>query len=252
MILLNNENIIEKNIKIEGIPCILFTPKNKKEEIATVIYYHGWSSNKDRERFRGMILANLGYQVIIPDSIYHGERNPIDHKDTIVKYFWKVVLNNIDESNYIIDEAIRKYQADSNSIGVTGHSMGGFTTAGIFTHNNKVKTGIPLNGSFNWEMSNELFAKNLEDNTILKEEDKIKKLDPINNINKLVNRPILMLNGEADQVVPMDPQKKFYEKIRRSYINKSHIKMIRYPNLGHFVTTNMMEDLGKWLSIHLK
>lgn len=161
LILSNNQSIIEKNIKIKEIPCILLTPKNLGKKIPTVILYHGWSSNKENQKFRGSILASLGYQVIIPDSIYHGKRNPINYneKNNIAIYFWETVLNNIDESEYIIDELINKYNGDPDNIGVTGHSMGGFSSAGIFTHNKKVKTAIPLNGSFNWEMCNEIFSE---------------------------------------------------------------------------------------------
>lgn len=251
--LLNNKNLIEEDIKIKDIPCILIRSKNKKGKIPTIIFYHGWSSRKENQRFRGFILSNLGYQVIIPDAIYHGKRNPIDHEDidNMGKYFWKVVLGNIEESGYIIDEAINKYNGDSDNIGVIGHSMGGFTSAGVFTHDKRVKTGIPLNGSFNWEGSNKIFAKRLDNNISLDEEDEIRKLDPMNNLDKLVDRSILMLNGGADEVVPVSPQGIFYNKIKKLYKDESKIRLIKYNNLGHFVSTNMMEDLANWLKVHL-
>lgn len=250
----NNKNITEKHIKIKDIPCIILRLENEEGLIPTIILYHGWSSNKDRQRFRGFILSSLGYQVIIPDSIYHGERNPIDHNDIVNlgKYFWEIVLNNIKESDYIIGEIINKYDADPNNIGVIGHSMGGFTAAGVFTHDKRIKTGIPLNGSFNWVMSNEIFARNLNRNTILKEEDQVRRLDPMNNLDKLIDRPILMLNGGADEIVSIRPQEVFYNKIKDLYKDASKAKLIRYKGLGHFVTTNMLEDVAKWLKVQFQ
>ena len=90
----NNENIIEENANIRGIPCIRLVPGWKSKPLPTIVFYHGWSSAKENQRFRGFILSNLGYQVIIPDAIYHGERNPIDYDDpnSAAKYFWGVIL----------------------------------------------------------------------------------------------------------------------------------------------------------------
>lgn len=253
--LLSNKNVIEENVKIKDIPCIILRPSNENGKVPTILFYHGWSSSKENQRFRGFILCNLGYQVIIPDAIYHGERDPLTDYDAnnAVKYFWNVILSNIDESNDIIEGSISKYNADPNNISVMGHSMGGFTAAGVFTHDSRIKTSVILNGSFNWEMSNEIFSKQLDNNvTNIEEEEQIRKLNPMNNIEKLVDRPILVLHAGADEVVSIDPQRIFYDKINPLYKDKNNIKLIEYPWLNHFVTTNMMEDGAKWLQIHCK
>ena len=249
----DNKNVIEKQVKIKDIPCIVLKPRNQNGKLATIIFYHGWSSNKEMQKFRGFILASLGYQVIIPDSIHHGERNPIDYNnmDNMGKYFWKTILNNIKESKDIIDTSIDLYDMDPANIVVMGHSMGGFTAAGAFTHDKRIRTSIIVNGSFNWGMSNEIFLQQLGKNITVEEEDEIKRLDPMNNLDKLINRPILMLNGGSDEVVPMEPQKIFYDKIRGLYKDGSKVKFIKHIGVGHFVTTGMMEDTAKWLKVNL-
>ena len=247
-------NIIEEEVIIKGIPCIILKPKNQNGKLATIIFYHGWSSNKENQKFRGFILASLGYQVIIPDSIHHGERNSIDYNnvDNMSKYFWKTILNNIEESKDIIDRSIDIHNMDPDNIAVMGHSMGGFTAAGAFTHDERIKTSIILNASFNWGMSNEIFLDKLAKNIIVEEENEIIRLDPMNNFNKLIDRPILMLNGGSDKVVSMNPQKVFYDKIKGEYKNQSKIKLIKHIHVGHFVTTNMMEDAARWLKRNLE
>lgn len=251
--LLQNKNIIEEKVKIKDIPCIILKPRNKDGKLATIIFYHGWSSNKDSQKFRGFILASLGYQVIIPDSINHGERNPIDYDDVdnTSKYFWKTILNNIKESKDIIDTSIDIHDMDPDNIAVMGHSMGGFTAAGAFTHDKRIKTSIILNGSFNWEMSNEIFLEGLGNDIIVEEEDEIRRLNPMNNLYELVDRPILMLHGASDEVVPVNPQELFYNKIKDLYKDKSRIQLIKHINVGHLVTTGMMEDATKWLNENL-
>lgn len=71
-------NVVEEKIYIGEIPAIIFRPAETRNLYPTVIFYHGWSSSKENQRFRAFILSALGYQVVIPDAINHGERNPID------------------------------------------------------------------------------------------------------------------------------------------------------------------------------
>lgn len=198
---------------------------------------------------RGFILASVGYQVVIPDAIYHGERMPISDYSThnAIRLFWKVILNNMEESSKIIEEMITKYDGDPQRIGVTGHSMGGFSAAGIFTHNPDLKALVVLNGSLGWENFNEGFENFLEmDEEMRKIKEKVGVLDPLKNIELLKERPILMLHGDNDTSVPINSQRIFYEKAMPMYENKDRIRFIEYPNLNHFVTTNMMEETIIW------
>lgn len=74
---LKSDFILEERINIGEIPAILFRPRDKQENIPTIIFYHGWSSSKESQRIRGFILASVGFQVILPDAIYHGDRKSV-------------------------------------------------------------------------------------------------------------------------------------------------------------------------------
>ncbi|NLJ98598.1 MAG: alpha/beta fold hydrolase [Tissierellia bacterium] len=249
-------NVVEEKIYIGEIPAIIFRPAETRNLYPTVIFYHGWSSSKENQRFRAFILSALGYQVVIPDAINHGERNPIDYQriENMEKYFWNTIFNNIDESENIIEELVKKYNTDPNRIGVAGNSMGGFTAAGIFTHNPKLKALVVFNGSCGWENSNRLFKESLGITMSrgLKEiEYRVRKLDPMNNLEILKNRPILMLHGDKDSMVSIESQRKFYRNIKPLYKDKNRIELIKYLNLNHFVTTNMMEECAIWFHMYL-
>lgn len=245
---LNTEHLIEEKIIINNIPAIRFNLKDNKEKVPTIILYHGWSSNKESQRLRGFILANLGFQIIVPDAIHHGERNKLDNYDidNSVKYLWSTVMNNMEEANEIIDYCVEYFNADSDRIGVIGHSMGGFTAAGVFTHNKHIKVAVVLNGSFNWNGANEILKRNLQ-----LEGNTTNELDPMINQELLIDRPILLLHGAADNVVSIESQRIFYHNVKEVYNDESLIQLIEYPNLGHFVTTNMMDDAGRWFKKHL-
>ena len=131
-----------------------------------------------------------------------------------------------------------------------GNSMGGFTSAGIFVRDEDIKTLIVLNGCCGWED----FNSNIEVTTSDKIEairEKVKDMDPMNNLNMLKDRPILLLHGDSDIVVPVGSQRIFYNKLKPLYGDKDKIKLIEYPRLNHFVTTNMMEESINWLGKYL-
>jgi len=249
-------NMIEKKVMINNISTIVLTPRNDSKLYPTIIFYHGWGSTIEKQRFRGFILCSLGYQVMIPCAIYHGERNPIEHSnpDNAGRYFWDVILNNIGESNSIIEYAINNLSADPDRVGVSGNSMGGFTAAGIFTSNQDVKALVVFNGSCNWEYSNKIFMKalNITDGNVPRElQEKMDKYDPMKNLNLIIDRPILSLHGDKDTIVDIGAQKEFYEKVFPLYVDSSKIGLIEYPKLNHFVTTNMMEEAAIWFNKYL-
>lgn len=253
---LKSNFITEEKINIQEIPAIIFRPKEVKKPIPTIIFYHGWSSNKELQRSRGFILSSVGYQVVLPDAVYHGERNALSDygEEAALKYFWDVIFKNLEEFSIIEKELVSKYNANSERIAVMGNSMGGFTAGGIFTHNEQIKTLIVLNGCCAWEyFNNSIEIPPSEKIKIIEEkvEEKVKDLEPINHLNALKDRPILLLHGDSDIMVPVEGQRIFYDKLSLMYKDKEKIKLIEYPRLNHFVTTNMMEESINWLGRYL-
>jgi hypothetical protein len=171
-----------------------------------------------------------------------------------IKYFWDIIFKNLEEFSIIEKELVSKYNADSERIAVMGNSMGGFTAGGIFTHNEHVKTLIVLSGSCAWEyFNNNIEYMPSEKLKIFEEkaEEKVKNLEPINHLNVLKDRPILLLHGDSDTVVSVECQRVFYNKLYPMYRDKEKIKLIEYPRLNHFITTNMIEECINWLGRYL-
>jgi dipeptidyl aminopeptidase/acylaminoacyl peptidase len=248
-------NVKRETIDIDGIPAIVLRPEVEMDLYPTLVFYHGWSSRKEYQEFRGSVLASLGYQVIIPDAIHHGERGELDYAATENSgFFWRVVLTNLDEWSKIKTYAVEKLGADPRKMAVSGHSMGGFTSAGIFTENPDIRTCAILNGSFNWLESNEEFKKRLNvhmTREFQELEQEVEKRNPVASMDNLLDRPILILHGEADSMVEIAPQRDFYERLRDLHRAEGDLRMISYRNLDHFVTTNMLEEMGKWLEIKM-
>lgn len=239
-------NIKEEKVYIEDIPVIVMEPKEAKEDIATIVLYHGWSSSKETQRIRGFILSSVGYRVVIPDSINHGERDAFTHYGSEKREeLWTTALSSIDEWPVLFRGLVDKYNINKDNIGIIGNSMGGIIASGIYTHNDYIKALVVLNGTMAWENTNNIVKDDV--NITMTEklkgiENRIEKKDPIKNINLLVNRPILLLHGDADDSVSIESQRLFYNHIGPKYDEKEKIKLMEYPRLNHYVTTNMMEE----------
>jgi uncharacterized protein len=240
----------KQRVVIGKIPCLLYRPKGTGGPYPTVINYHGWSSNKEFQHFKGTILASFGYQVIVPDALYHGERGSLNYTETgkLERYLHKVLLRNIEESDEILEYAVKKLEADEKHLSVIGHSMGGFTSAGVFLRHPILKTMVVINGSCAWEkmLSHGNQNQGIEEGS--EELQKLEKMDPYDNLEKFLKRPFLLLHGKEDNTVPIESQRIFFEKAKHHYgRDKKHIRFFEIPEIPHTVTMHMFEQVITWL-----
>ncbi len=249
-----NRNIIEERLEIEGIPVLRIYPSKYSEfkaPFASIVYYHGWSSDKNRQKFIGQIFANSGYQVILPDAIHHGERDKFEnYNETMSEYCLPTIMQNLKEFPIIQNYLIKNCSADKNRIAVSGHSMGAFSSAGIFAHNPMVKTAVIFNGSCDWKSSFTQMEKDY-DGFHIQFDKESEQADPINNIESIANRPIFLLHGMKDSIVSYKAQKQFYDKIFPLYKDKSKIKLMSVDRMNHYISIQMLNEAIEWLNTEL-
>lgn len=217
-----------------------------RDEGKAVILYHGWSSRGVYQLTKAGILALEGYTVFIPDAIHHGERDALADYYQVEDYgvFWHTIFQNIEEYPAILDFVKSKgYEKPY----IMGHSMGGMTVLGIGAAYPETMKGIvSFNGSGDWLLTH-LFmqarfgmavARNWSLYTALEEKT------PLSHVEDLKNIPIFLTNGESDISVDPRAQAHFFTVLQQS---GGHVSRIVYPQLGHFVTTNMMDDAMLWM-----
>lgn len=107
-----NSFIATTREEINGVPCLKFKPKGYEGLFPTVIYYHGWHSSKDAKRFEALVIASNGYQVIVPDTLHHGDRDAIDHDNpqNLQVYLWDIILQSVKESKEFIKEIVNYHE----------------------------------------------------------------------------------------------------------------------------------------------
>ena len=239
-----------KEVMIGKVPAIIIEPKEETNK--TLVFYHGWGSDNERQIFRGNIFASYGYRVVLPEARYHGERNEekLDHgdKDLEGKYILKVIMHNIEEAPSIFNYIEENYPG--NEIAVGGHSMGAITAGGLYAFKKDLKMAFIFNGINNWKV----LVRGVNG---LKNQDKIDErefrineffldMNPMDSPEAFKDRPLVLYNGEDDDVIDPSGQESFVKEVEKVYEDKKLLDFKLFEMTGHQVTTQMLEEAIKF------
>ena len=220
-----------------------------REEGKALLLYHGWSSRAEFQTTKAAIFALHGFTVFVADAMHHGERDALTDYYAAEDYpiFWQTILQNIKEYPKLLN--FLKEKGYEKPV-LAGHSMGGMSVLGIAAaYPDTMKSVISFNGSGDWLLSH-LFMQARFGLAVTRDwplYDVLAEKQPISHVEEMKELPIFMTNGEADISVDPRAQAHFYETLRQV---GGHVTRVTYPRLGHFVTTNMIDDALKWLRNH--
>lgn len=239
-----------KEVMIGKVPAIIIEPKEETNK--TLVFYHGWGSDNERQIFRGNIFASYGYRVVLPEARYHGERNveKLDHgdKDLEGKYILKVIMHNIEEAPPIFNYIEENYPG--NEIAVGGHSMGAITAGGLYAFKKDLKMAFIFNGINNWKELvrgvNELKNQDKIDEREFRINEFFLDMNPMDSPEAFKDRPLVLYNGEDDDVINPAGQESFAKEVEKVYEDKKLLDFKLFEMTGHQVTTQMLEEAIKF------
>jgi len=245
---------------IASIPCLIVCDLQwEKEALPMVIYFHGFTSAKETNLSFAYLLAEKGHRVVLPDSMYHGERGYNATQADKMTAFWKIIVQNLEDLKTLKDFYIHQGLILNGRLGVAGTSMGGITTTAALTQYEWVKTAAVLMGSPRLSSLGELLLNQYEDmlpSSITEDVraqlfTELERFDLSKQIAKLNDRPLLFWHGEADSVVPFDHSYSFYQEARGTYHNPEDIYFIKEENRDHKVSLEAVHAAADWFDVHL-
>ncbi|GIO25738.1 alpha/beta fold hydrolase [Ornithinibacillus bavariensis] len=249
--------ILKQNVG--EIPSLVVVDSEKQHSaLPAVVYYHGITSAKEHNLPLAFLLAEKGYRVILPDSLYHGERQTNEIPD-VRYYLFNIVIQNIKELNEIKNDLEKQNLLLDGRIGVAGTSMGGITTASALTQYPWIKAAAVLMGSPKiTTFARELVDVYVESGELPLSEQEVKELydllftyDLSEQKEKLKDRPLLFWHGDHDQTVPFDHSYSFYQQVKDHYTNEENLKFLREKNRDHKVSRFAILETVKWFDSHL-
>ncbi len=235
---------------IDGIAVAEVAPAGSKgQPLPLAIFYHGWTSNKEESIGLGIEIAKRGYRCVMPDTIYHGERQPKDHQFENLQ-FVECLQTNLEEYPKIVEYFSQKDLIQDDFIGVCGISMGGITTSMLLTQNDNISVAGSLMGSpellkLARHLIREFLLTDKDVETSELEEDQILEMlrlyqkfhqaDLSMHPEVLDGVPMLFWHGEADDFVHYDFTKEFVKTMAEKEKGEK-VYFISDPERGHEVS----------------
>jgi uncharacterized protein len=253
--------IVEKDT-LKDIPFLQIVKKDlEKESLPLIIFVHGFTSGKENNLHFAYLLAERGFRVILPEAVYHGEREQILNEKEIYLRFWEIVIKTIHELNHFKEYYVQEELADPNRIGLAGTSMGGIVTLGALTQYSWIKTAVSLMGmpayeSFSlWQMDqlqSQGFKIPFTKKEIEEQMAMLRKYDLSIQPEKIKGKPLLFWHGEKDQTVPYELAYQFYESYKDTYSSEAqNIHFITDKQADHKVSREGLRATVNWFETNL-
>lgn len=241
---MENYKVNRFEMQVGEIPLVVYRPEGYFEKYKTIIHYHGWSSSVEKYELFGAIFAHYGIQVVLPEVIKHGVRGTAENFDSYMEIF-DVIIQSIEEYWEIKDYIIDELEIDYNNLIISGHSMGGIISSGIFVRDLGLKGAIIYNSIMNYEE----FYENITGNVSLDENylDVFRGYDPIGKLENFNDRNMLIFVGEEDSIIPVEAMLGFQKKLKDSGIRDENIVYSFHSDGAHSITYKMIDEALEYL-----
>ncbi|MBL7092829.1 acetylxylan esterase [candidate division KSB1 bacterium] len=225
---------------------LLTIPKNIQTPMPAIIFVHGIGDYKDRDymEWGHKYMVDSSYAVLRIDVANHGDRKIHDYDYDFVEGYRYWTRNMITQTVFDLRRAVdflgKRPEIDSNRLGYFGISLGGIIGTVFCGVDKRIKVPVIAlaGGGLNLVFKLKAFS----------EETKIyfSIFDPINFVDKISPRPLLMLNASNDEVVPPITSKLMYKKAGEPK------KIIWYPTKHRRVPQDEVYPEGiRWFKKHL-
>jgi dienelactone hydrolase len=246
------------SVNSQKVPALLSIPKKEGGPFPVVILLHGYGGDKDDLMEAAEPLAQRGYAAVAIDAQYHGERK-VEGKNMYssdTEMTIQAFAQTIIDVRRLIDHLETRDDVDASRIGLVGGSMGallGTIASGV---DSRIDVAVLIVGGGNMSLmiSESQLSRVIEIRSELAHagrsiEDEARDLeciDPINYIDLISPRPVLMINGRNDDIVPVSSNRALHSRAREP-------KKIIWYDTGHDVPEeSAATNAFFWFEKHLK
>lgn len=152
-----------------------------------------------------------------------------------------------------VDEVVRRGVAERDNIAVGGHSYGAFMTANLLAHSDLFIAGLARSGAYNRTLTP--FGFQSEERTYWEAPDIYYRMSPFMHAD-MINEPILMIHGEADNnsgTFPLQSER-FYNALK-GHGTKTRLVMLPHESHGYRARESVMHtlwEMNSWMNRYLK
>mgnify|MGYP000058806505 CR=1 FL=1 len=243
------------------VPALLSVPKNFPPPYPALLYLHYYRGRKESVELFIDDFSIRGYAILSIDIEYHGERK-VEGKDilsTDLASDKDAFIQTIIDSRTGLDLLENHPLIDRERLALLGVSLGSLIGVVVSAVDERVKTVVLVVGGGDMGVivrkssldSIVNIRKFIKDNGIdLKDLEKMwSSIEPLRHVQKIFPRPLLMLNGTLDTIIPPESSTRLFEKARGP-------KRIKWYRGGHNIIGNrslgLIEEALSWFDLYLK
>ncbi len=184
------------------VPVLMARPAVGDAPWPAVLWYHGFTADRNASRPELEILAQAGFLAVGVDAVGHGARRLPDFDerfagsgDEFLRRYLDLVVRTVAEVPSLFDRLRDEGLADERRLAVTGVSMGGYVTYGAVVADRRVRAAIPLLGSPEWRHPE----------------------SPHLRPDRFFPTALLSITSGADESVPPGPARAFHRVLEERY-----------------------------------
>jgi dienelactone hydrolase len=187
---------------------LLVRPRGQNKP-RVILFLHGLGGSKRDAQMVGAMLASKGYATLGLDAAGHGDRKQPEERffDPQTGAGQSAVIQTVIDYRRAIDYLETREDVDAGGVAVLGASMGAMVGALVAAVDERVAAALLVVGGGGWaklaassqhpvaahirqRLEDPEFAKSLE------------QVDPANYVGHISPRPVWMVNGRDDKIVP--------------------------------------------------
>ena len=226
---------------------LLTVPEKEEPPYPTVILMHGYGDRKTVDYIEAghTYLLDAGYAVLRLDISNHGDRVKYDYDfDLTGSYrYWTrdIITQTVFDLRRAIDFIYTHEELDNERIGYFGISLGGIIGTILCSVDDRVKVPVIVlaGGGLHFMFGMDALSDEIKDYLSI--------IDPINFVEMISPRPLLMINAERDDVIPPVMSKLLYKSAKKPK------EIIWYPTKHHDLPVDKAYPDGiRWFNEYLK
>lgn len=196
------------------VPAFFMVPAGAKadEKLPVVLLLHGLGGSKTDVFLLQVALARRGYATLAPDVAGHGERPRIEGKplaDLALPQMRQVAAQTVADLRRAVDLLETRPEIDPERIGFIGISLGGILGSVFAGDETRIKAVALWAAGGDWASligkSKHPFAasyRNKGATDPVKIAQEMADVEPTRVVGGIAGRPLLLLNGDKDEIVP--------------------------------------------------
>lgn len=222
-----------------------------------VIIMHGYGGDKNGLQILAPAFAMRGIATLAIDAEYHGDRKQPGN-DILSTYIYRnrdALVQTVIDLRRAVDFLQSRQEIDGKRIGYIGLSMGGILGGIVAGVDERIQAPILIVAGGDWgylfstsqhPTAMQLREKNPE---LFKSAQKMNEVmgvvEPVNWVARISPRPLLMINGKDDQIVPKECTERLFAAAKEP-------KEIVWLEGGHMPQPDaVLRRVDEWLTKHL-